>query len=123
MTLPLGFDLSQLLWSLLIPLGFAIAVVQIEHAAHARIFVPFVLGLTVLSWITYEIVRCTLFPHSKDAWGQLVPRVLVLWVGLYALWKEVHPQDEEGGLARPWIAFLYSGYFLGAFFGVLFSLL
>ena len=123
MTLPLGFDLVQLLWSVLIPVGFAIAVIQIEHANHARIFVPFVLSLTVLSLIAYEIVRCKVFPHSKDSWGALVPRVIVLWVGLYALWKEVHPQDEESKLQRPLVAFLYAGYFLSTFFSVLFGLL
>ena len=123
MTFPFGFDLAQLLWSLLIPIGFGIAVIQIEHAAHARIFVPIVLGLTVLSWIAYEIVRCTAFAHSKDGWGLLVPRVIVLWVGLYALWKEVHPQDEESKLERPLVAFLYVGYFLSTFFSILFGLI
>src|SRR5690242_9257986 len=111
MTFPYGFDLAQLIWSVLIPVGFGIAVIQIEHANHARIFVAFVLSLTVLSWIAYEIVRLLAYPHSKDSWGLLVPRVIVLWVGLYALWREVHPQDEESRLKRPLVTFLYVGYF------------
>lgn len=117
--LPFGFDLAQLLWSILIPLVFLLL---LRHKKRLQELLGKALVVYGLAWITYEVVRIAAFPHTKDGWLMLGIKTFVAFLLLELAWGKVHPAREE--LApTSLVLFLYVVLALVGFIGVVLSFL
>jgi hypothetical protein len=119
MTLPLGFDLAQLLWSALIPLVFFLL---LRHKKRLQELLGKALAAYCLAWVTYEIVRPAAFPRARDGWLVLGVKTFVVFLLLELAWGKIHPARDEDAPSSLVLA-LYIALALVSFIGVVLSFL
>jgi len=115
-----GLNVVQTVWCVLYLVGFAVALHQAEDVSFAQKFAYLVVGLSVGSWIVYEIVRLHVSPSSSDEWMTLLPRFMVLWVAFCTLVRKLlHPD----GISSYALLVLYVVLVFSAGIGVLLNFL
>ncbi len=120
MALPFfGFDPAQLLWAALLPL---VCILLLRHKKRTEELLGKAAAAYGLIWFTYQVVRVTAFPHTRDGW--LVPgmKTFLVFLLLELAWAKIHPaRDEE--VPTSLVRALYIAAALVSFIGVVLSFL
>jgi hypothetical protein len=114
--MPYGFSFSGLLWDVLYLAPFVMMIFHKEKLV--RLF-QIGVGVYVLGFIGYTVVRVMQFPHTPDRWVVLGPRTIAVAYLLKLLEERLVPHEKDrAALDRGTSGWVKAAYLVAAGLGL-----